>query len=877
MIPDSITLENFLSYRGPETLDLKPVSLAVISGRNGHGKSAIVDAMTWALWGEARKGSGSRKPDDDVLNEAAEAADGDTKMQVELDFRTGGETYRVRRSYRKTASGKTTESDLRFWTTNITGEPVTELTAGSQRETQKVIDNRVGMDFDLFTSTSLFLQGEWDSLLTATAAERKDLFFQLLQLGRFEEHEEKAKARRRSLKETKTQLDSRVEQLQTALEGADKRAELLEEKKRQLESAITELEKQERAHQEREDIASRLSDLASEQDQIQTQIEQSKRTISRLHDQKETLKDRLSDAEEKLSDLDVSELKETEGKLEKRRSRLEALQEKRQEAEQIRDSAQSKRQKAEDAESLKANRLSSIASKIEEIDEEWSSDRLDELETKKSDLEEALFGLSNEDEHIEVYKDNLRSVEEDLQSVREEISAVENEISRESEIKEQAESGEQERCVRCGTVMTDEHIEKIVSEAADRLDSLQQQKETLAAERAEYANEKKEAEASLENARATKEKRELLSRKIERVDNQIEQFTKERSRRDDLAKEKADIENGDLSSIGSVGNLTALKREAHVLNRKYQKAKVSKEAIEEARAKVQEAKDAASALQTAETIREQADTIESDIADVNRQLEEENKALTEAKQSLSAVREKMGRAEKAIDDIDGGTPEELESAETAVDTLKQEISKLEVRVEDDEDRLEQLSEAQSKIETVNQKKETADLLVEAFGRNGIPSMILEGTLPQIEDRANQMLDQLADEDIRIRMDTLREKKTGGMADTLDITVLSSGSERPYENLSGGESFRVTFAIRVALSQHLAASTGRPVRTLVIDEGFGTQDQEALDKIQTTIGRAAESFERVLVITHIQRLKDAFPQQIQVEKLPGKGSTFQLIT
>ncbi|MGW8251530.1 MAG: AAA family ATPase, partial [Anaerolineales bacterium] len=62
MIPRSIRLSGFLSYRSPVELDFTGFSLACISGSNGAGKSTLLDAITWSLFGQARK------RDDSIIN-----------------------------------------------------------------------------------------------------------------------------------------------------------------------------------------------------------------------------------------------------------------------------------------------------------------------------------------------------------------------------------------------------------------------------------------------------------------------------------------------------------------------------------------------------------------------------------------------------------------------------------------------------------------------------------------------------------------------------------------------------------------------------------------------------------------------------------------
>ena len=165
----------------------------------------------------------------------------------------------------------------------------------------------------------------------------------------------------------------------------------------------------------------------------------------------------------------------------------------------------------------------------------------------------------------------------------------------------------------------------------------------------------------------------------------------------------------------------------------------------------------------------------------------------------------------------------------------------------------------------------------AFGKHGIPSLIIEETLPDIEERANDILDRLTDGRMHVRLDTLKEKKSGGTKETLEIVITDEhGVPRPYETYSGGESFRVNFALRVALAQLLAERSGVRVRTLVIDEGFGTQDEDGIERLVEAIQAIRDDFAKILVITHLERLKRAFPVRIEVEKDPSIGSTFELV-
>jgi exonuclease SbcC len=144
-------------------------------------------------------------------------------------------------------------------------------------------------------------------------------------------------------------------------------------------------------------------------------------------------------------------------------------------------------------------------------------------------------------------------------------------------------------------------------------------------------------------------------------------------------------------------------------------------------------------------------------------------------------------------------------------------------------------------------------------------MIIEAAIPEIEGAANALLTRMTGGRMHVRFETQREKVTGGTAETLDIQISDELGTRNYELYSGGEAFRINFAIRIALSQLLARRAGARLRTLVIDEGFGTQDAQGRERLVEAINALQADFDRIIVITHIDELKDAFPTRIQVTK------------
>ncbi len=157
-------------------------------------------------------------------------------------------------------------------------------------------------------------------------------------------------------------------------------------------------------------------------------------------------------------------------------------------------------------------------------------------------------------------------------------------------------------------------------------------------------------------------------------------------------------------------------------------------------------------------------------------------------------------------------------------------------------------------------------LERAFGRDGVQALLIEHALPELEEKANDLLDRLTNGEMTVLFQTQKDLKTRShQKEVLDIIITDNSGERPYNSYSGGEKFRIDFAIRLALSQMLARRANTRLETLVIDEGFGSQDPVGRQRLIQAIRAIQDAFKRILVITHVDDLRDAFPVKIEVEK------------
>ena len=213
MIPLKLRLHNFMCYREEQSLDFSGIHLACLTGDNGHGKSTLLDAITWALWGKARA-----RRDDELITL------GETEMWVEFEFGLTGQRYRVWRQRSKKGRG---QSDLHFYVWDDRGEDWQVLDDGGLLERQAQIIRTLRLDYDTFTNSSFLLQGRADSFTVKTASERKQILADILGLSRYDLYEERAKAEAQTRKERAGLIEGEIRAIERDLaRRADYEAQL---------------------------------------------------------------------------------------------------------------------------------------------------------------------------------------------------------------------------------------------------------------------------------------------------------------------------------------------------------------------------------------------------------------------------------------------------------------------------------------------------------------------------------------------------------------------------------------------------------------------------------------------------------------------------
>ena len=275
-----------------------------------------------------------------------------------------------------------------------------------------------------------------------------------------------------------------------------------------------------------------------------------------------------------------------------------------------------------------------------------------------------------------------------------------------------------------------------------------------------------------------------------------------------------------------------------------------------------------------------AETLEKEHAEAESSLPKEKEALARAEENLRRWRSTLDADTQRRDSINADIAilPELEDSLSSAQQTHNELTRREAqgrqKLGEIQANLERFSslelsrgEKKAERENVSREEKIYEELAAAFGKKGIQALIIDTALPEIEEEANRLLARMTDNRMSVKIETQRAYKTKKeeSVETLDINISDELGMRRYEMYSGGEAFRIDFALRIALSKLLARRAGAPLPTLIIDEGFGSQDSSGRERLVEAINSIQDDFEKILVITHIEDLKDAFDERIEVTK------------
>ena len=863
LIPLRLKLENFLSYRDAVELDLQGVEVACLCGDNGHGKTALLDAMTWALWGGARGriygGPGGGSPDELVHQ-------GRTEMSVELEFLVEGSRYLVVRKHQVGTPRRsgTPLWDLLAWT----GIDYRSQVEGGVRDTADRIKRLLRMDYETFVRSAFLLQGQADRFTASRPAERKETLAEILGLRLYERLEGRAREAARDGTGRIDRLKGEQENLAREMDREAEYREALEAAQAALEELAPHLS----------DLASRRAALQQERHRLEGQREEAQRLEGDLRgalQQAEALDRQAQDARRRVEgyrtvlarrleiEAGAAERDSVLGRLESLEadqvSHTELVQERQrlqhgidQEQTRLEAGLRHLQQRVEADLLPRSQRLPQVEAELVA-----SGQRFGELQAREAgvrDQRQRLQGIVEEAQRLEVENATRRAEMDELRKKLDMLTASDAACPLcEAPLGPDGRAHLEEEIETQGKAHAEVYRtnRRTVDQLAQQRDELQR---TLEREEAAVAQESGRLQAQrgaldreLEECRLAEGRLAAAMREAEELDALLRGQGFAQEQRRDLADTEA--------RLAALGYDAAQHREV--------RARAGQ--LEPYRDLAQRLQEVSDGLPQAEESALRAEEL----------LEARRRDARQARERMDAIGLALERL-PALDEEATSTEAEHLRLETQANQLRREVDVHTLRLEDvDRARL-RLKELEGQSAAAVRERGAYEVLVDAFGRNGVPARLIEAALPDLESEANEILARLTDGRLSLFLETQRTTARGDVRETLEIRIHDGVGTRSYELFSGGEAFRINFALRIALAKLLASRAGAPLRTLFLDEGFGTQDAQGRQHLLDAIRAVQRDFDLILVITHIEELKEAFPVRIEVTRSQDQGSTFQVV-
>ena len=860
MIPLRLDLNNFLCYReGVPTLDFTGIHLACLCGPNGHGKSALLDAITWCLWGKARG-----KSQDELISYGAD------ECRVQLDFSSRDENYRVIRSHSRGGGRRrqgTTDLQLQL----LSGEEAVAVTGNTIRESQAKIEQTVGMDYDTFINSAFLLQGRADEFTNKPPAERKAILAKILSLQTYDLLQQRAKIRLAQADNAATELGGRLGEIRRQVEDIGDPSEELTG----IDLRLTQVNQNLDLHRrESDELRRQFTQLEARQPQLeamQTQMEGLRRDLEHLGLEEGAFQARIQQFQQTADQ--AGSIREALGRLVEARDQLHQMEQARNAFDQLNQQRAPLLLAIQEVRTRLEAQIQTLQAQVEV-----------ELPAKAQREPE----LINQSEELDRRHDGLPHQQEELAQLREKAQALAAQVGETKSTALRYEAEGKELNAKLGLLQngdTEGAVCPLCQTPLD-LDSCGRLAESYQAQ----------VEEKRELFRQNRDRLVQLERQLGDLEEELpvrEKALANEQRQVDI--DRLDLERWILESRQAQIALEAAN--ASLLS--LQKTLNEKDYAEDQQARLAGLDAEIRTLNYDDLARQRLYQQTRELQpfeDQGRQLEQALESLPKEEDSLARTREMLGRRRGELAKLTLDCQSEMEAL-TQLPQLEvklKEAGEILLRLEAQrepavarqgylrgqltrrEELLNDIQQGTARQLSLAEDQGTFQELVNAFGRQGVQAMLIETVVPQLEEETNALLGRMTDNRMHIKLETQRERRTGQgePIETLEINVNDELGLRSYEMYSGGEAFRVNLALRIALSKVLAQRMGAPLPTLFIDEGFGTQDASGRERILDVIGAIQDDFEKIIVITHLEDMKEIFPVRIEVQK-GTDGSTFWL--
>ena len=928
MRPLRLELEGFTSFRERTVVSFENTDLFVLTGATGSGKSSLIDAMVFALYGSVPR-YGDRRLVAPVISQ------GMLRARVRLDFEAGGRNLTAVRLVQRTASGGASTKEARLEQCGRDGSPSLTLASTADDLSATIEGEVIGLGLDHFTKCVVLPQGEFATFMRAKPRERQDLLTRLLDLGLYDRLRERANQgardegnRAEALQQRlDTELSSATEE---AVQGAEARLGTLEDLRDRIRETVPKLDELDEAvdtAKKDERNAKRLLDSLEGvhvPDGTEALAEKSQRAERAVTDAR-TVEDQAVVRREAADKVRRS-LPER-ASLEASRAgwdRLTGLQRKRSELTYKLERAEKELSDAKDSEAAASAGLDEAELALKALPERAEiigiGEKREEVAKRETEITESRRELADTDRLLDDAKeaeatarDHLRAAHEALAHIRVEHAAADlRGHLREGEPCPVClqEVGSLPKCDEFAEIEAAEVAVREAETAADRARTEREGRDRRrAAVDASLTEQRKSAEAlreSLKNAPTPEKATELLARIKDtgmQVDDARRKLDEARKRRErcashrDQVKMKHEMVTGDLRDLKNDLVDAPNPEEISCL---LEDIAAADHALKEAGAQEAEArertKNAQSHLDSLEARRRSAwrkyrDTRDgvaglgppvsregdlagswTDLTDWAGAREREQRKQLEVAQGTAAAATTEGdklRSGLIALCREGGL--ELGEGDDPATRCAEALGSARSSLHHLRTAREERGRVEARLREVRHRAAVASELGTHLSARGFGQWLQNRILRHLVSGATARLKELSRGQYSLDLNSSNEFQV--------IDHRNADQARPARTLSGGETFLASLALALSLAEQvagLAASGNARLESLFLDEGFGTLDPETLDVVAATIDQLGA--ERMVgLVTHVPELAERIPVQYKVRKVGNSSSVERVET
>lgn len=800
MIIRSIKLKNYRRFR---ELDLSlPENLIGIIGNNGAGKTTIVEAIGWCLYGNRIR----RTDKQDIRSQCCDAAD---PCSVELVFNCGDHEYRIVRQLK----GKTAIVEAAIYL-NANSEPV----AVQERGVNDYVEQLLNLDYKSFFISVFAKQRDLAALSTLQPEERRKSVARLINI-------ESIDRARNEIRSDRSSKEARLSGIESSLKNEQELKEQRKQLKLDLEAVVrSKKELDEKLKQDAEMLQTLKKDF-EQQNQLRDQFQQIQARIEKWQTRKNDFETR-----KKKTEQNIEAIQKAEQELSYLKPQLVDYQKIQREKERM------------DKESTKFFLLKGREEELQRI-----AQRITKEQFNLTKLDEELKGLEGIDKRVADQDEKITQLENQREGLRKELSRIEGQTAK---VKEKGIESKEKRtkienlgpespCPVCTRPLQD-HYDQVISQFDEELTALRQEYMKLTEAEKNLTQRITEVDTKLKQE---KQLRDGLLQAQQQNREREKQRIQTKERLEDFLKSQKNLK-AEIAAIGKV----EYDEDAHQESRK--KLKLLTELRDQALKFEEQVKRLPDEQQELEQIN-------TTLKDLETEIEQENKRSTDLgfeEPKFLALKHQVDKQQRQV-----------ELAKEKINKAEQEI----IKIQKDKDHIKhELSTIHKLRQEIDQIKEDVVYLKSLDHHLGIFRQELAGRIrPLIASRASELL----------HLTTQGRYSIMELDEDYNIYLYDQTSRFQLARFSGGEQDLANLCLRIAISQVVAERSGRSqINFIVLDEIFGSQDEQRKDLILSALQHLSSQFRQIFIITHVEGIKDLLPVIIAVEEKSIEESVAELL-